>query len=255
MKNLRIHIVADNTPKAIFSKKKLSKIYKNNPLNKCDVIIVIGGDGFMLHSLKKLQQINKPLYGLNSGNRGFLMNKMSTQNLINKISKSNEIKLYPLEMTVKTSSKKLKKFIAINEVSIFRQSRQTAKLKITINKVVKLKNLIGDGVLIATPAGSTAYNLSAKGPVLSLDSNNLAITPISPFVPRGWHGSKIKNKSIIKIENLDVKKRPVSAVADNTEVRNASIIKIRIKKNSVFKVLYNKKFGLKEKNLAEQFKF
>ena len=158
-------------------------------------------------------------------------------------------------MIVKTSSKKLKKFIAINEVSIFRQSRQTAKLKITINKIVKLKNLIGDGVLIATPAGSTAYNLSAKGPVLSLDSNYLAVTPISPFVPRGWNGSKIKNKSLIKIENLDVKKRPVSAVADNTEVRNASVVKIRIKKNSFFKVLYNKKFGLKEKNLAEQFKF
>lgn len=255
MKNLRIHIVADNTPKAILSKKKISKVYRNNPVNKCDVIIVIGGDGFMLHSLKKLQKNNKPFYGLNSGNRGFLMNKMTTHNLIDKITKSNEIKLYPLEMIVKTSSKKLKKFIAINEVSIFRQSRQTAKLKITINKIVKLKNLIGDGVLIATPAGSTAYNLSAKGPVLSLDSNYLAVTPISPFVPRGWNGSKIKNKSLIKIENLDVKKRPVSAVADNTEVRNASVVKIRIKKNSFFKVLYNKKFGLKEKNLAEQFKF
>ena len=194
MKNLRIHIVADNTPKAILSKKKISKVYRNNPVNKCDVIIVIGGDGFMLHSLKKLQKINKPFYGLNSGNRGFLMNKMTTHNLIDKISKSNEIKLYPLEMIVKTSSKKLKKFIAINEVSIFRQSRQTAKLKITINKIVKLKNLIGDGVLIATPAGSTAYNLSAKGPVLSLDSNYLAVTPISPFVPRGWNGSKINNK-------------------------------------------------------------
>jgi len=255
MKKLKIHIVADNTPKASLAKKKLVKFCPVYAAKKSDVIIVIGGDGFMLQSLKKYQFYNKPFYGLNSGNKGFLMNKITNKNLINNILKSTEVKLYPLEMSVKTSRKKIKKFVAINEVSVFRQSRQTTKLKISINNTVKLKALIADGILVATPAGSTAYNLSAKGPVLKLNSNNLAITPISPFVPRGWNGSKINNRSLIKIENLDLKKRPVSAVADNTEVRNASIIKIKIKKNIVFKVLYNKKFGLKEKNLAEHFKF
>ena len=159
-----------------------------------------------------------------------------------------------MEAKINTKNK-ITRVIAINEVSVFRQSKQTTKLQININNNKKIKELIGDGILVATPAGSTAYNLSAKGPILNLDSQFLVVTPISPFKPREWKGAVVSNKSKIIIKNLDTKKRPVSAVADNVEIKNIKSVEIKLNKKRKFILLYNKKYGLKERNLAEQFKF
>jgi len=254
MKSINLHIIADKTKKAEKVRQSLIKFHSNSTPAACDYIVVIGGDGFMLHSLKKLQKYNKPFYGVNTGNRGFLLNKHGAGNIISKIKKSSPVSLYPLEAKIKTQNS-IKKIIAINEVSIFRHSKQTTKLEIQLDKKKRIKELVGDGVLVATPAGSTAYNLSAKGPILNLDSQYLAVTPISPFNPRGWRGAIVSNQSKIIIKNLDSKKRPVNAVADNIEVKHIKTVEIKLNKNKKFILLYNKKFGLKERNLAEQFKF
>ncbi len=254
MKTINLHILADKTQKAEKVRKLLAKSYKSYPIKSSDCLVVIGGDGFMLDILKKYQKFKKPFYGINTGNRGFLLNKFISGNLMSKISKSSEIFLFPLEAKIKTRNK-VKKIIAINEVSVFRQSKQTTLLEIKLNKKRRIKKLVGDGVLVATPAGSTAYNLSANGPILNLESKHLAVTPISPFKPRGWKGAMVSNQSKIVIKNLDIKKRPVSAVADNIEVKNIKSVEIKLNKNKKFVLLYNKKFGLKERNLAEQFKF
>ena len=254
MKRINLHILADKTPKAQKLRKFLIKSYRNFPAKASDYVVVIGGDGFMLECLKKYQKFKKPFYGINTGNRGFLLNKFISGSLISKINKSSEISLFPLEAKIKTKNK-IKKIIAINEVSVFRQSKQTTLLEIQLNKKIKIKGLVGDGILVATPAGSTAYNLSAKGPILNLESKYLAVTPISPFKPRGWRGTTVSNQSKILIKNLDTKKRPVSAVADNIEIKNIKSVEIKLNKSKKFVLLYNKKFGLKERNLAEQSKF
>ena len=253
MKTINLHILADKTPKAEKVRKLLAKSYRNFPVKASNCLVVIGGDGFMLDILKKYQKFKKPFYGINTGNRGFLLNKFISGSLISKINKSSEISLFPLEAKIKTKNK-IKKIIAINEVSVFRQSKQTTLLEIKLNKKRIIKELIGDGLLVATPAGSTAYNLSVKGPILNLESQYLAVTPISPFKPRGWRGEIVSNQSKIIIKNLDLKKRPVSTVADNVEVKNIKSVEIKLNKNKKFVLLYNKKFGLKERNLAEQFK-
>jgi NAD+ kinase len=251
----KIHIIADANSTAQSAKKLIAKKYKNFPINDSDVLVVLGGDGFMLASLKKYQKYQLPFYGMNKGNRGFLLNKFDEKDLINKINKSKIAELHPLEMYARNKNGKVKTAIAVNEVSVFRETRQAAKLEIKIDNKIRMKEVTCDGVLVATPAGSTAYNLSARGPVLDLESNLLAVTPISPFKPRGWRGATINNRSKVSIKNLDFKKRPVSVVADNIEFRDVSNVSIYLNKNKTFKLLYDKKYGLKERNLAEQFKF
>ena len=251
----KIHIIADANSTAQSAKRLIAKKYKNFPINDSDVLVVLGGDGFMLASLKKYQKYQLPFYGMNKGNRGFLLNKFDEKDLINKINKSKIAELHPLEMYAKNKNGKVKTAIAVNEVSVFRETRQAAKLEIKIDNKIRMKEVTCDGVLVATPAGSTAYNLSARGPVLDLESNLLAVTPISPFKPRGWRGATINNRSKVSIKNLDFKKRPVSVVADNIEFRDVSNVSIYLNKNKTFKLLYDKKYGLKERNLAEQFKF
>ena len=211
------------------------------------MIIVIGGDGFMLETLKKYNKYNKPFYGINSGNYGFLMNKFSDKMNFDKLNKSRLVSISPLEMIVKTKSNIIKKSIAINEISILRQSRQTASLGIKNGKKQIIKHLISDGVLVSTPAGSTAYNLSVHGPILSLDSNLLSICPISAFRPRRWKGKTVSDKSRILIKNLNYIKRPISAVADNIEVRNAKSIIIRTNKKIKFNLLFDKNRSLQKK--------
>ena len=247
----KFHFTFDKTKKAQELKKKLFKNYKNiNPL-KADVIIVGGGDGFMLNSLKKYVKFKKPFYGINCGTFGFLMNKYSSDNIEKKIQKAKKTLINPLEVV--SSSKNNKKIlIAVNEVSIFRQSRQTASLKLEVGNKTIIKKLIGDGVLISTPAGSTAYNLSVHGPILSLNSGKLAITPISPFRPRRWKGKIISTNSIIKLTNLDPKKRPVAAVADNIEIRNISSLKIKIKKKINLILLHDPQRSLVKRIKLEQ---
>jgi len=251
----KIHIIADANSTAQSARRLIAKKYKNFPINDSDVLLVLGGDGFMLASLKKYQKYQLPFYGMNKGNRGFLLNKFDEKDLINKINKSKIAELHPLEMYARNKNGKVKTAIAVNEVSVFRETRQAAKLEIKIDNKIRMKEVTCDGVLVATPAGSTAYNLSARGPVLDLESNLLAVTPISPFKPRGWRGATINNRSKVSIKNLDFKKRPVSVVADNIEFRDVSNVSIYLNKNKTFKLLYDKKYGLKERNLAEQFKF
>ena len=206
----------------------------------------------MLQTLKKFYKLKKPFYGINSGSYGFLMNKFSTKNTIKNILKSKLISINPLEMTVKNKLGKIKKSIAINEVSILRQSRQAASLSILNGSKKIIKKLVSDGVLISTPAGSTAYNLSVHGPILNLDSKKLSISPISPFRPRRWRGKIISYKSNILIKNLNPKKRPISAVADNVEVRNAKTIFIKTNNKIKFNLLYDKKNSLQKKIKVEQ---
>ena len=251
----KIHIIADTNSTAQSAKRLIAKKYKNFPINDSDVLVVLGGDGFMLASLKKYQKYQLPFYGMNKGNKGFLLNRFDDKDLVNKINKSKIVEIHPLEMYAKNKSGKVKTAIAVNEVSVFRETRQAAKLEIKIDNKIRMKEVTCDGVLVATPAGSTAYNLSVRGPVLDLESNLLAVTPISPFKPRGWRGATINNRSKVSIKNLDFKKRPVSVVADNIEFRDVSNVSIYLNKNKTFKLLYDKKYGLKERNLAEQFKF
>ena len=250
----KIHFVIDNTPKAIKTKKIILKKYKNYSPRKSNVIVVIGGDGFMLQSLKKYQKYRKPFYGMNKGSFGFLMNKYRSKNILKSISKSRAVNISALQMFVTTKNDTKKKAISINEVSLLRQSKQTACLKIIKNKKTIIKKLICDGVLVSTPAGSTAYNLSVHGPILSLNSKSLAITPISSFRPRRWKGKIVSSSSIIKIQNLNIKKRPVSVVADNLEVRNIKNIKIKVNSSIKFKLLYDRSNNLDKKILLEKLK-
>tara|TARA_B100000795_G_scaffold257176_1_gene230202 strand:- start:487 stop:1260 length:774 start_codon:yes stop_codon:yes gene_type:complete len=250
----KIYLVFDKTKASLKIKSFLDKKIQTTTLKKSNVIVVLGGDGFMLQTLKRLYKFKKPFYGINSGNYGFLMNKFTDKNFLKNLKTSNCIKIHPLQMTVKTKSNHIKKSIAINEVSILRQSKQTASISITVNKKEVIKNLISDGVLVSTPAGSTAYNLSAHGPILNLDSKKLAITPISPFYPRRWISKIISDSSTITIKNLNYLKRPISAVADNIEIRNANKIIIATDKKITFNLLYDTNNDLKKKIKLVQLK-
>jgi len=250
--NIIANVTSDKTKESIKIKLAIEKKIKISSLKKANLIIVIGGDGFMLQSLKKLYKYNKSFYGINSGNYGFLMNKFSNKNFVKNLTRSKIVQIHPLQMIVKNKKNELKKSIAINEVSILRQSKQTASLKIYNGKSVIIKKLIADGVLVSTPAGSTAYNLSAHGPILNLDSKKLAITPISTFRPRRWRGAIISEQSTINIKNININKRPISAVADNFEVRNVKNITIKVDKKIKFNLLYNKSNSLHKKIKIEQ---
>ncbi len=248
----KVHIISDTNNKSIRIKKYLLNKIKTYSIKNSSVVIVIGGDGFMLQTLKKYNKFKKPFYGINSGSYGFLMNKFNKKKVFENVFKANKIIISPLIMRVKTKSGITKKGIAINEVSILRQSRQAASLSISHGSKKIIKKLVSDGVLVSTPAGSTAYNLSVHGPILNLNSKKLAISPISPFRPRRWKGKIISDKSNITIKNLNPQKRPISAVADNTEVRNAKNIVIKINKKIKFFLLYDKNKSLQKKIKIEQ---
>ena len=245
--------------KIIFDRNKKSQKIKSFLLKKLKgkkirskVVIVIGGDGFMLKTLKKNKNSSKLYYGINSGNYGFLMNKFSPKKIIKNLFKAKMISISPLEMKVINKQGVIKKSLAINEVSILRQSRQAATLQVTSGNKNIIKKLTSDGILVSTPAGSTAYNMSVHGPILSLNSNKLSISPISAFRPRRWKGKIVSDKSIIKIKNLNPIKRPISAVADNIEVRNAKNITIKTNKNIKFNLLYDANRSLQKKIKIEQ---
>jgi NAD+ kinase len=248
----KLQIISDKNKKSVKIKNFLINKFRNIESKQNDLVIVIGGDGFMLQTLKKNINSKKKFYGINSGNYGFLMNKFSSKNIIKNLSKSNMVSISPLEMIVKNKNNQIKKSLAINEVSILRQSRQAALLSIKYGSKQIIKNLVSDGVLISTPAGSTAYNLSVHGPILSLNSKKLSIAPISPFRPRRWKGKIVNNKQNIKITNLNPVKRPVSAVADNLEVRNAKTVIIKINNKIKFNLLYDKSRSLEKKIKIEQ---
>ena len=249
-----------SNPQLIFDKNKksqkiinlLKKEIQNSKFKDKSLVIVVGGDGFMLETLKKNKNLKKNFYGINSGNYGFLMNKFSSKNIIRNLSKANKITISPLEMVVKNKKNEIKKSLAINEVSILRQSRQAATISIKYGTRKIINKLVSDGVLVSTPAGSTAYNLSVHGPILSLNSKKLSIAPISPFRPRRWKGKIVNDNCIIKITNLNPQKRPISAVADNSEFRNAKIITVKINNKIKFNLLYDKNRSLQKKIKIEQ---
>jgi NAD+ kinase len=248
----KFQIISDKNKKSLKIKNQLiKKIHTSLFVNK-NIIIVIGGDGFMLQTLKKNQDPKKQFYGINSGNYGFLMNKFSAKNIMKNLAKANMVSISPLEMIVKNKNNQIKKSIAINEVSVLRQSRQAASLSIKYGSRQIIKKLVSDGVIVSTPAGSTAYNLSVHGPILSLHSRKLSISPISPFRPRRWTGKIVNDRSKITITNLNPLKRPISAVADNLEFRNAKKILIKTNNKIKFNLLYDKNRSLQKKIKIEQ---
>ena len=250
MKN--VQIISDKNLRSKKIKNELLKKLNKNNFSDKRICLVIGGDGFMLQTLKKNRNNPKLFYGINSGNYGFLMNKFSSKKIINNLLRSNVISISPLEMVVKNSKNQVRKYLAINEVSILRQSRQAASLSIRHGSKQVIKKLVSDGVLVSTPAGSTAYNLSVHGPILSLNSKKLSISPISPFRPRRWKGKVVSHKSKIIIKNLNPKKRPISAVADNIEVRNAKNIIVKTNQKIKFNLMYDKNRSLQKKIKIEQ---
>ena len=238
---------------AIKAKNNLVIKYGQNSPEQSDIIIPIGGDGFLLKNLHKFHDLKIPFFGINYGSIGFLMNPHVKNNLINTIESSKETILIPLEMKAYDENNNSFNSIAYNEVSMMRQTHQAAKINIHINNIERMKELICDGVLLATAAGSTAYNLSAHGSIVPLDSKLLALTPISSFRPRSWKGALLQQKNIIKLSVIDFKKRPVSVTADNTEFRNIQRVEIKSSNKITCKLLFDNNHSMEERILKEQF--
>ena len=255
MKFEKPHFIASNSQQAQDQRKLLISQFSEFNSNEADVFIVLGGDGFMLQAIKDYMDRKIPFFGLNYGSIGFLMNSVSDENLIDRLELSQSVQVSPLVMTAYDEDGSFHTAKAINEVSLLRQTHQAAKIKVSIDNKVRLEELICDGILLATPSGSTAYNLSAHGPILSIESNDLALTPISAFRPRRWKGAILNNKSEVKLEVLENKKRPVSATADSLEVRNVKTITIQQDMSSKIVLLYDSSHSFEERILNEQFKF
>ena len=245
-------LAADSEP-ARRALKRLSKRYPQAAPDKADVIVALGGDGMMLETLHRFMSRGTPIYGMNCGTIGFLMNKYGESNLLARLAAAQPVKLHPLVMSARTRAGKTVRARAINEVSLLREKAQTAKLKVTVDGIVRMPELICDGVLLSTPAGSTAYNLSAHGPILPLGSNVLALTPISAFRPRRWRGALLPHSARVKIEINESAKRPVSAVADSTEVRDVREVSIHEDRSISLKLLFDPEHNLEERILREQF--
>ena len=253
MKKSNIAFVATGTAQAKGARAALQSRYAHVPPSKADVIVAIGGDGFMLETLHKFMNRGVPIYGLNQGSVGFLMNEFSDGDLKARVAKAETVTLHPLRMTVKTADGKTRRAIAVNEVSLLRETYQAAKVRITVDKVVRLDELICDGVLISTPAGSTAYNLSAHGPILPLSAEVLALTPISAFRPRRWRGAILPRSAKVRFDVLENGKRPVGAVADHTEVRDIVSVDVREDSTRSLQLLFDPEHDLEERILNEQF--
>ena len=249
----KIYFFAGNSKQAKAAKTKLLKKYKQTEVEKAEVIVALGGDGTMLETLHKFIDKKVPIYGMNCGSVGFLMNNFSTDKLTKRIQLAKKTILHPLHMKAKTIDNKKISALAVNEVSLLRESRQSAKLRILVNNSVKLSILVCDGVLLSTPAGSSAYNFSAHGPIIPLQSSILSLTPISAFRPRRWRGALLPTSSIIKIQVLEKTKRPVSAVADFTEVRDVDEVEIQENKKITLTLLFDPNHNLEERIINEQF--
>ena len=247
--------LASSNNEAIEQKKLLEVQYGINSLDNADVIVVLGGDGFMLEAIKSHMSHNLPLFGLNYGSIGFLMNASNKDDLIKRINLSQSIVIAPLSMKVKSFDGNSHEAIAINEVSLLRETHQASKIKISIDDKVRLDELICDGILISTPSGSTAYNLSAHGPILPINADVLALTPISAFRPRRWKGAILNNRSEVRFEVIDGKKRPVSAVADSTEFRDIESVTVKQDNENSIQLLFDEQHSFEERILNEQFKF
>ncbi|HEY3636939.1 MAG TPA: NAD kinase [Rhizomicrobium sp.] len=248
-----IHFVASDTAEAQDSLKHMREAYGDQGPERADVIVALGGDGFMLQTLHKFLGGNRPIYGMNFGSIGFLMNEFAVENLYERLEAAEPAKVHPLRMLATTQDGGTVEALAFNEVSLLRETRQAAKIRILVDGKVRIPELICDGVLISTPAGSTAYNLSAHGPILPIDAALLALTPISAFRPRRWHGALLSHRARTRFEIIEAGKRPVSAVADEHEVRNVCAVDVAEDRSITVTMLFDHGHSLDERILAEQF--
>ena len=251
----RIAFVASQTPEARAAFDLLVARYGNAEPNEADVIVALGGDGLMLQTLHRFMKSGKPIYGIHRGTVGFLMNEFNIDGLVERLAAAHTTIIHPLVMQARDTTGKVHEHRAINEVSLFRQSAQAANLRILIDGQERLAELVADGVLVATPAGSTAYNLSAQGAIIPINAPLLALTPISPFRPRRWRGALLPDKATVTIEVRDADKRPVAAVADHDEVRHVTSVTIRMDHSISLNLLFDPGHNLDERILREQFGF
>ncbi|MDX1975990.1 MAG: NAD kinase [Rickettsiales bacterium] len=255
----KIACVADGSPKAQAAYKEIAKRYEIVEITRrrmdAQVIIVLGGDGFMLQTLHAYMKMKLPFYGINCGSVGFLMNQHGTDNLLERLSRARQSTLYPLHMYARRSNDKVSQALAFNEVSLLRQGRQAAKIRVAVDHVVRLKELSCDGVLVATPAGSTAYNFSAGGPIIPLGANVIALTPIVPFRPRAWKGALLPHNASVSFSILEHHKRPVNVVADFTEIRDVTEVVICEQRKSGVTLLFDPEHNLGERIVKEQFSY
>lgn len=257
-RDLRLALMASDTPRAQEAAEALRDLHDFVPLGDADVAVVLGGDGHMLHALHEMLDAGRvlPAYGLNFGTVGFMMNKpKSSRPLAERVARARPLAVTPLEMIATTGSGAQESFCAINEVSLLRETRQTAKLEVSVNGKVRLSELFCDGILVSTPAGSTAYNLSANGPILPLGSNMLALTPISPFRPRRWRGAILPDHYEIDFRVLEPLKRPVATVADQKELRDILAVKVKVARENQLTLLFDPGKTLEERIFAEQFHY
>ena len=251
----KLAFVSSGTDDARSAADALISRYGQNPLPEADVVVALGGDGFLLETLRETMSTGKLVYGMNRGTIGFLMNEFREDGLAERIAAAQPETIRPLEMETETASGERSTALAINEVSLLRQSYQTAKIRISIDGKVRLDELNCDGVMVATPAGSTAYNLSAYGPILPLDAPLLALTPVSPFRPRRWRGALISNKVVVRFDMLEPEKRPVNAAADHVEVKSVISVTVRESKSRTATLLFDPGYSWNERILAEQFRY
>ncbi len=250
---MKIHFHCAKTAKAEEAYKTLSKSFGQNDIKDCDVIVVLGGDGTMLDALHDCAKVKKPFYGINYGSVGFLMNPYHEDNLNSRLKNATSVPIHPLQMKAVDRSGKTHEAVAFNEVSLLRETRQAARLKISVDSVERIPELVCDGILISTPAGSTAYNLSAQGPILPLSANVLALTPISAFRPRRWRGALIPSHLDIRIDVIDDDKRPISVTADSREFRDVVSVEVKQAKDDARTLLFDPEHHLEERILKEQF--
>ncbi|HYB11709.1 MAG TPA: NAD kinase [Alphaproteobacteria bacterium] len=249
----KLAFLASDTDKAQEALAELTTRYASVPVEAADVIVALGGDGFMLESLHRYMSLGRPIFGLQRGSVGFLMNEYHENDLPGRVAQAQGFRLHPLRMNTRTLLGDCREALAINEVSLLRETRQAAKIRISVDEVVRLESLVCDGILVSTPAGSTAYNLSAHGPIIPLGSPILAMTPICAFRPRRWRGALLPNSAKVRFEVIEAEKRPVSAVADYTEVRDVVEVEI-VEDNKVsLTLLFDPEHNLEERILMEQF--
>lgn len=253
MSPAKIHFFAADTENARNAKAELAAMYGDCRVEDCDVVVALGGDGSMLRALHESLQHGKPVFGMNRGSVGFLLNEFYTDNLLARLQKAQRVTLNPLLMEAVTLDGQKHQARAVNEVSLLRETRQAAKLHVQIDGINRLPELICDGLIVATPAGSTAYNLSAHGPIIPLSANLLALTPISAFRPRRWRGALLPQQSRLSIRVLEAQNRPVSTVADFTEVRDIREVTVRQDDSVAMNLLFDPEMNLDERMLAEQF--
>ena len=253
MKATRLAFVVSGAAGTQESLENLRRRYGNVEPEDADVIVAIGGDGFMIESLHRFLPIRAPIYGMHGGTVGFLMNTYGEEGLVERVQAAELSVLHPLRMLATSADGSTVNALAINEVSLLRQTRQAAKIRITIDGTVRVEELICDGVLVATPAGSSAYNFSAYGPVIPIGAPILALTPISAFRPRRWRGALLDSKAQVRFEAIEHWKRPLSAVADHTEVRNVVSVEVREDPGVELQILFDSDHNLEERILREQF--